>query len=294
MTLILEATSGRSTLETLREAYEHAPDSTLFMPLADQLRVRGEYGEAIDLCRRGKDLFPGYVSCRVLLARCLMELGMREEARGELEEILELDRENVVSLRVLAEILRAQGRLSEATDYYRAALRINPVDMDARERLTVLVRIQKTHEDETPEEADPMPVEPLHAADSGEPVRLTETIELDAYELSDVGAFQQGSYAVQGETHQEKAAEESYYEEESRLEVPDAVPAAPTRSRDRSPGLSMDPSPFFKYDVRRSDFSTFTEWMSKIRREVDPGVAVREGKRVDSEREREESLPDRE
>jgi tetratricopeptide (TPR) repeat protein len=147
MTLILETSHDKPPLDALRERYEKDPNSKVFMPLAEQLRRRGCYAEAIDICRRAKKAHPRYVSCRVLLGRCFIELGMREEARRELEEVLELDRENVFSLRVMAEVLRAQGTLKGAVDYYRALLRISPTDMDAQQRLTELAQLLENSED---------------------------------------------------------------------------------------------------------------------------------------------------
>jgi len=141
MTLILENSSDQAPLEALRERCQRNPNSKLFMPLAEQLRRRGCYSEAIDICMRAKTIHPRYVSCRVLLGRCLIELGMREEARQELEDVLKLDRENVLSLRIMAEILRAQGDLKGAVDYYRALVRICPTDMDAHQRVTELVQL---------------------------------------------------------------------------------------------------------------------------------------------------------
>jgi len=158
MTLILETSRDKAPLDALRESYEKNPNSKLFMPLAEQLRRRGCYGEAIDICMRAKTLHPRYVSCRVLLGRCLVELGMREEARRELEEVLAQDRENVFSLRVMAELLRTQGDLKGAIDYYRALFRISPTDMDAQQRLTEIGQLLDISEDNgaaQPLQADP-------------------------------------------------------------------------------------------------------------------------------------------
>jgi tetratricopeptide (TPR) repeat protein len=284
MTLILETSAGRTTLETLREKYEHEPRSKLFMPLADQLRVRGEYAEAIELCRRGKDLHPRYVSCRVLLGRCLMELGMQEEARRELEEVLELDRENVVSLRVMAEILRAQGRLSEATDYYRAALRINPVDMDAQERLGGLMRLQ-----ESPDDGKSMPWGPFEDRSfdvADEP--STETIELDASALSakwdsfSLDRVQTAEPSISGaaENTESSMSQEEPVTEEGPASLEETTPEAQSEVEDKATAPSLPPAAtleekpplreavqFFNYEVKRSDFSRFTDWIKTVKQE---------------------------
>jgi tetratricopeptide (TPR) repeat protein len=141
MTLILENSGHRPTIEALWEDYNTCSDSKLFMALAEQLRRRGSYGEAIDICSRAKATHPRYVSCRVLLGKCFAELGMQEEAATEAEAILEMDRENVFSLRLLAERKLAQGSVEEAADYYRALLRINPRDLEVQEKLARMVRI---------------------------------------------------------------------------------------------------------------------------------------------------------
>lgn len=311
MTLILETSSGRSILETLREKYEREPRSKLFMPLADQLRVRGEYGEAIELCTHGKVLYPGYVSCRVLLGKCLMELGMREEARRELEEVLELDRENVVSLRVMAEILRAQGRLSEATDYYRAALRINPIDIDAQDRLAVLMRLQ-----ESPEGGDLSPSKPCEDTRFDDIERAsTETIQLDASELSaewnsfsryeaqteepvvsertepaGLPASQQEPITVEKQESLEDATLDSQAEVESDTDVP-SLPSGV--SYEETPS-SRSPVQFFNYEVKRSDFSRFTEWIRTVNHENSVQDESRGGEGESGESKREELAPDRE
>jgi tetratricopeptide (TPR) repeat protein len=141
MTLILENSGHRSTIEALWEDYDTCSDSKLFMALAEQLRRRGSYGEAIDICSRAKANHPRYISCRVLLGKCFSELGMQKEAASEAEAVLQMDRENVFSLRLLAERKLAQGSVEEAADYYRALLRINPRDLEVQEKLARMVRI---------------------------------------------------------------------------------------------------------------------------------------------------------
>jgi len=164
MTLILETSRDKAPLEDLRERCLKDPNSKLFMSLAEELRRRGCYGEAIDMCMRAKTVYPRYVSCRVLLGRCFVELGMREEARRELEGVLKLDRENVFSLRIMAEILRAQGDLNQAIDLYRALIRISPTDMDAQRRLAELVQLLEYSEDNEPGPC--VPVSPLPEIES--------------------------------------------------------------------------------------------------------------------------------
>ncbi|UCF77764.1 MAG: tetratricopeptide repeat protein [Candidatus Eiseniibacteriota bacterium] len=293
MTLILETSSGRTALETLREKHELEPGSKLFMPLAEELRTRGEYGEAIKLCRRGKQLYPDYISCRVLLGKCLMELGMEEEALRELEKVLELDRENIVSLRVMAETSRARGRLGEATDYYRAALRINPSDADAQNRLAVLMSLQELPEAEDGE-ATEQRIQPYEDVRFDEPEKAaTETIELNASGLAakwEAFSLEQGlseARARREVAEGEVRPGEPAVSEEVNPEVPAIAPAvmgeaqvpepaqAGKDARRETEGVPVvnrtpvrPPVQFFDYQVRRSDFSVFAEWVSRVRQET--------------------------
>ncbi len=141
MTLILETPGDRAAIEALREAYDCTPDSRVFMALAEQLRRRGSYGEAVDICRRAKATQPGYVSCRVLLCKCLMDMGMQEEAVREAKEVLELDRENAYCLRLMAERTSASGSHPEAAGFCRALLRINPSDLEIQQKLVQLTKV---------------------------------------------------------------------------------------------------------------------------------------------------------
>lgn len=234
MTLILETSGDKAPLDALRESWLKNPNSKLFMPLAEQLRRRGCYGEAIDICKRAKAINPRYISCRVLLGRCFIELGMREEARKELEEVLERDRENVFSLRVMAELLRTQGDLRRAIDCYRALWRISPTDMDAQTRLAEIAQLLDTFEDR-----------------NGEAIRITE--EVRECERGNGSAFDSFERA----------------EAEVRLQPwPGSEPESESKSESKSESGAKSEEvsssrEFFQRDIRRSDFSKFAQWVDK-------------------------------
>ncbi|MFO7914890.1 MAG: tetratricopeptide repeat protein [Candidatus Krumholzibacteriales bacterium] len=117
----------------LLERYESSPDSRLFAPVADMYRKRGELEEAIETCNQGLEIYPDYVSARVILGKCFYDKGASERAKTEFEKVLDLDPENMVALKFLGDISLAENKTGRATDYYRKLLEIDPTNDRIRE-----------------------------------------------------------------------------------------------------------------------------------------------------------------
>ncbi len=78
-------------IRELEQRFAQAPDSRLFLPLADALRRAGELERAAKLCREGLQRYPDFNSARILLGETLAELGELDEAVRELEQAAALD-----------------------------------------------------------------------------------------------------------------------------------------------------------------------------------------------------------
>src|SRR6478672_1539632 len=117
-------------IEDLRRRVQKDPASIAFAQLAEECRRAGNYQEAVDVCRTGLELHPGYLSARVTLGRALIELNDLDVALAELEHVLKSAPENLAAIRGLAEIHHRQGRLAEALTQYRAALLLARNDPD--------------------------------------------------------------------------------------------------------------------------------------------------------------------
>jgi tetratricopeptide (TPR) repeat protein len=118
-------------LKNLIERFEKAPDSRLFAPLADAYRKKGEVDKAIELCEKGIEMYPDYVSARVILGKCYYDKGATERARAEFAHVLEVDPENMVALKYMAEILLAEDKKRDAAEHYQRLLSIDPTNQDA-------------------------------------------------------------------------------------------------------------------------------------------------------------------
>src|SRR5579871_4154881 len=111
--------SANTRLEDLRRRVQQDPSSIAFAQLGEEYRRGGQLQEAVDVCRAGLTIHPGYLSARVTLGRALLELQDLEAAQQELELVLKSAAENLAAIRGLAEIHHRRGSLAEALVQYR-------------------------------------------------------------------------------------------------------------------------------------------------------------------------------
>jgi tetratricopeptide (TPR) repeat protein len=88
----------------LRRRVDSDPASIAFAQLAEEYRREGACEQAIEVCRAGLAQYPSYLSARVTLGRALTELGRLDEARTELERVLQVAPDNVAARRALEEL----------------------------------------------------------------------------------------------------------------------------------------------------------------------------------------------
>lgn len=126
-----------SEIEKLERRYAENPKGRNFAPLADAYRKAGQIDQAIELCKSGLERHPDYVSAHIVYGRCLIDKHTDSAAEQVFRKVLELDPENVIAFRVLAEISQRGGRLDEAVTWLTKLLAADPMNGDAAEALTV-------------------------------------------------------------------------------------------------------------------------------------------------------------
>jgi Tetratricopeptide repeat len=127
-------------IEDLRRRVQKDPASIAFAQLAEECRRAGRYEEAVEVCRAGLAIHPGYLSARVTLGRALIELNEPDEALHELGIVLKSAPENLAAIRGTAEIHHRRGELAEALAQYRAALALARNDPDLQQTVDELAR----------------------------------------------------------------------------------------------------------------------------------------------------------
>ena len=108
-------------IEELQRRVEKDPASIAFAQLAEEYRRAAMYEDAVRVARTGLARHPTYRSARVTLGRALLELAKFDEARQELERVLQTAPDNLAAIRALAEIHQRRGNLDEALKQFSTA-----------------------------------------------------------------------------------------------------------------------------------------------------------------------------
>jgi len=132
-----------SEIEKLERHWKDNPKGTVFAPYAEVLRKHGDYPLAKDVLRQGLELHPNHIPGNIVLGRCCLDLGEEGPAEAAFTHVLDLDGENVIALKALAEITERQGRLMEAVNWLTRLIAVDPSNEEAREQLQ---RVDKARE----------------------------------------------------------------------------------------------------------------------------------------------------
>jgi len=125
-----------SEIEKLEARYRENPKGRNFAPLADAYRKAGLIDNAIDLCQAGLQLHPDYVSGHIVHGRCLVDKKDDVGAEAVFRRVLDLDPENILSLKVLAEIAERNERFDHAVDWLNRLLLADPMNGEAADGLS--------------------------------------------------------------------------------------------------------------------------------------------------------------
>jgi tetratricopeptide (TPR) repeat protein len=123
--------ASSSEIEKLERRYNENPEGRFFAPLADAYRKSGQVNRALELVRAGLQKHPDYLSAHIVLGRCLLDADKDAEAAGTFRGVLELDSENIIALKSLAEIAERGGRPAEAREWLQKLLVVDAMNSEA-------------------------------------------------------------------------------------------------------------------------------------------------------------------
>lgn len=130
------------SIEELERKFDANP-RRYFVALAEEYRRSGHPDRVIELCRTELTRQPAHLSGHVLLARALLAVGRDADARNALRTALEVDSENLVALRLMAEVAVRAGDVDSARSFLSRALAIEPRDSDL---LATAAALEQDHE----------------------------------------------------------------------------------------------------------------------------------------------------
>jgi tetratricopeptide (TPR) repeat protein len=122
----------QSEIEKLEQRYRENPQQW-FAALADSYRKAGSLDLAIDVVKAGLEQRPNYVSGHIVHGRCLVDQHNDPEAQRVFERVLELDAENVIAIKALAEIGERTGQVEAARRWVNRLLEVDPANEEAQQ-----------------------------------------------------------------------------------------------------------------------------------------------------------------
>jgi len=125
-------------IERYTQLLARDPDSLAFVPLADAYRKSGLFEEAFAVLKRGMGRRPDYIPAKIVLGKCYLDLGNYPKAETTFEDILRMDRDNLVALSSMANVRLHQRRYGEAATIYRRILELDPSNDAAAQQLAKL------------------------------------------------------------------------------------------------------------------------------------------------------------
>ena len=124
-----------SEIEKLERRYAENPQGLTFAPLAEVHRKNGDVARALDLLRPGLEFHPDYIPASIVLGRCHLDLGELPAAEAAFTHVLDLDGENVIALKALADINERLFRFDDAERWLHTLLSVDRSNDEARDQL---------------------------------------------------------------------------------------------------------------------------------------------------------------
>ena len=158
-------------IEKLKRRWEENPKGTSFAPLAELYRKDGQHDRALEVLRIGLESNPNHIPGNIVLGRCCLDLKQDPEAEAAFSKALELDPENVIALKALAEICERSGRLDISEQWLTQLVQVDPSNDDARDQLG---RVRRAREVVAQTSAETLQIPPLAPAETPTPAAAEE------------------------------------------------------------------------------------------------------------------------
>lgn len=122
-------------IEKLQRRWQENPLGLTFAPLAEAYRKEGMLPDALELLEIGLTQHPNYVPAHIVRGRCFLDGRADGAAVAAFSRVLDLDPENVIALKGLADVSERGDRLPEAAHWLERLLDFDGSNEDARIQL---------------------------------------------------------------------------------------------------------------------------------------------------------------
>jgi tetratricopeptide (TPR) repeat protein len=127
-----------SEIAKLSERFNKDPKSRIFVQLADAYRKNNMVDEALQVINQGLQYHPEYPLAFLILGKCYYDKRQYGQAKEALEKTLRYDQQNIVALRLLAQICESLKDDVCQLKAFRGVVAIDPFDAMAKDKLAAL------------------------------------------------------------------------------------------------------------------------------------------------------------
>jgi tetratricopeptide (TPR) repeat protein len=127
--------ASNSEIEKLERRWLENPLGLTFASLAEAYRKTGDHAKGLEILDLGLAQHPNYVPAHIVRGRCHLDAGDLAEAEVAFGRVIELDPENPIALKSLADLAESEGRLPEAVGRLEALLEVDRNNEEARGQL---------------------------------------------------------------------------------------------------------------------------------------------------------------
>jgi tetratricopeptide (TPR) repeat protein len=134
-----EKQQGKETAtQAQRGSEDSIRESSMFVQMAESLRLQGQYEEAIETLKGGLEKRPDALPARLLLGRCYLEKGMFTEAKEELEFVARGIEECLPVYKMLSQVYLQEKDVDKALEVLRKTLYFQTAEEAVSKKVTPL------------------------------------------------------------------------------------------------------------------------------------------------------------
>jgi len=143
------------TINFLRKKIEKNPKSILFARLADYYLKQKRIKEALELCTKGCEYNPDYITGNYILAKIYLTMGDHEKAETQFKKVISHDRYFLSAHKHLGDMMAKIGWENKAINHYKDILKLDPMEQEAFQMLETFSLEENSDETETFEHTFP-------------------------------------------------------------------------------------------------------------------------------------------